>query len=77
MFDTVGLNCRKLITGINIMRLCMAMLCSLTWILLALFKGLVDINQGEVVSLWVLELHIALGRLWFQLHRRNHEARWH
>lgn len=49
---------------------------SLTWVLLALFKGLVDIDKGEVVSLWVLELQVALGRLWLQVHRGNHEASW-
>lgn len=35
----------------------------LTWILLALLEGLVDINEGEVVSLWVLKLHVALCSL--------------
>lgn len=52
------------------------MLSKLTWILLPLFKGLVDIDKGEVVSLWVLELHVALDRLWLQVHRGNHEASW-
>lgn len=50
------------------------MLSRLTWILLALFKGLVDIDKSEVVALWMLELHVALGRLWPQVHRGSHKA---
>lgn len=53
------------------------MLSRLTWILLALFKGLVDIDKSEVVALWMLELHVALGRLWPQVHRGSHKASWY
>lgn len=47
----------------------------LTFILLTLFESLEDVDEGEVVSFRVLELHAALGCLWLQLHSRNHEAR--
>lgn len=50
------------------------MLCKLTWVLLALFKSLIDIDQGEVVSLWMQELHVTLGCLWLQVHSGNHET---
>lgn len=48
----------------------------LTRVLLALFKGLEDVDQGEVVPLRVLELHVALARLWLQGHTGNGEASW-
>lgn len=54
---------------------CEQYISKLTWIFLALFEGLVDVDEGEVVPLWVLELHVALGRVWFQFHGGNREAR--
>lgn len=50
------------------------MLWELTWIPLTLFEGLVDVDEGEVVSFWVLELHVAVGGLQFQVRRRNQET---
>lgn len=47
-----------------------------TWILLALFEGLVDVDEGEVVSFWVPELHVALVQCRFLLHRWNRDAAW-
>lgn len=48
-----------------------------TWILLMLLEGLVDVDEGKVVSFWVLELHVAAVCLCFQLPRRVNEARWY
>lgn len=50
------------------------MLWELTWVPLTLFEGLVDIDEGEMVALWVLELHVAMGGLHFQVGRRNQET---
>lgn len=46
----------------------------LTRVPLALFEGLVDVDEGEVVALRVLELHVAVGGLQFQVGGRDHET---
>ena len=38
-------------------------LCELTGLMLVLFESLVDVDEGEVVSLWVLELQVTLRGL--------------
>lgn len=54
----------------------LVMLSKLTWILLVLFKSFVNVDQGEVVSLWVLELHVVLCCFWLLVHRGNQETSW-
>lgn len=48
------------------------MLPELTLVPLTLFEGLVDVDEGEVVALWVLEPHVAVIR--FPVHRWNQET---
>lgn len=50
------------------------MLWELTRNALTLFEGLVDVDKGKVVALWVLELHVAMGGLQFLVRRGNHET---
>ena len=48
---------------------------SLTWVLLALLEGFEDVDEGEVVSRRVLELHEApAGRIRSQAHRGSPET---
>ena len=63
--------------------MCLCVMCvhspllwKLTWVLLALFEGLVDVDEGEVVSLRVLEFHVSLSRLWLHVCRGSYEASW-
>lgn len=58
-------------------RVCLSVtLSELTRVILTLFKGLVDVDEGEVVALWVLELNVALGGLQFQIRGRNQKTGW-
>lgn len=46
----------------------------LTLFSLALFKGIVDVDEGEVISFWVLELPVTLHCLVGHARRRLQEA---
>lgn len=44
--------------------------------MLALFVGIVQIDEGEVVSFSVIETLMALESLLFELHSRDQETAW-